>query len=108
MAFELIDDVTGLGVLIKQPIEVRTFRMDFSNLLYRATISSISAVTPINQGLVQGSVNVSVSNQVAAAEHVDFTVSGGTNNENYKIVVTVVDTAGNTLQAEGLLYVRDL
>lgn len=108
MAFELIDDATGLGVLVKQPTEVRTFRMDFSNLLYGATISSISAVTPVNQGLVQGSVNVTVSAQVVTAEYAEFKLSGGTNGENYKIVVTVADSAGNVLQAEGMLYVRDL
>ena len=108
MSLELIDFNTGLPVLVKQPNESRMYRIDFSNLLVGASLSSITSVISVKQDVVGGSTNVDISSQALDGDSVQFRIANGTAEENYKLTAIVVDTAGNTLEGDGMLYVRDL
>lgn len=107
MSFANIDYASGLPVLVKQPGESRVYRMDFSNLLEGTYIDSITSIVQANQGDVGGSSNLTIANQAISGDGVEFRLSGGTADERYKLTVTIVDSAGNTLEADGMLYVKE-
>lgn len=93
----------SLPSLIKQPAESRLFSMDFSALLASGeTISSVSSVTALPSGLTL------VNPAVAAGTRAQQRISGGTDKVAYKVTIRVVTSAGNTLEGEGILQVRDL
>lgn len=89
--------------LIKQPSEIRSYVMDFSPLLGAGeTLTAASSVTAAPSGLtLVGSPTVSGT---FAAQ----TVSGGTAGQRYKITYLVTTSDGNTLEAEGILAVKEL
>jgi len=107
-SYELNDSATGLPVLIKQPTESREFRMEFTDLLVGAEVASVSAVASNSQNQVSGSQGLTVGSNSFGPDYAAVRLSGGTDLENYKITITIVDTAGNTLVGDGMLYVRDL
>lgn len=88
--------------LVKQPGENRLYDMDFSPLLAEGeTLSSCTvASTPVGLTL-SGSATVSGS---TASQR----ISGGTSGTRYKLTFTAVTSAGNTVEADGILQVRDL
>lgn len=88
--------------LVKQPAESRLFSMDFSPLLASGeTLASVVSVTGLPVGLTIGAA--SYSGQVASAR-----ISGGTTGTRYKITFLVTTSAGNTVESEGVLQVKDL
>ena len=89
--------------LIKQPAESRLYTMDFSALLASdETISSVTSVTDdSSDDLTLGSPTY--SNTTASVR-----ISGGTSGKTWKVTFVVATSAGNTLEGEGLLSVRDL
>lgn len=103
-----LDSRTGLVYLIKQPAESRKYTMDFTALLGGSTISSVTSVAQANQGLVTSSSAVTLGSATFSGVNAQIQISAGTNLEDYKITFTVVDGSSNTLQAEGILKVRDL
>lgn len=107
MSTESIDPDTGLVVLVKQPAESREFAMDFTNLLVGSALSSVNSVVQANQNKVGGSTALTLGTPAVDGDSVTVQISDGTDDENYKITAEVVDTAGNTLEGEGMLYVRD-
>lgn len=108
MTVRYIDSDTGLEVLEKQPSESRVFFMDTSNLLDGARPTTITSVVATNLARVVGSTNVVVSDVSAVPEGAMFRIAGGTTGEAYKITVTLVTSRGDTIQAEGVLYCKDL
>ena len=88
--------------LLKQPAESRLYAMDFSaNMAAADTISSITSVTATPTGLTLGTAAVS-------GQRVQFRISSGTGGTQYKITVVIVTSAGDTLETEGYLEVKDL
>jgi hypothetical protein len=103
-----IDPSTGLPVLTKQPGESRKFRFDFSNKLRSEGLASVVGVSITSQNLVVGSGAVASSSETASGRFVNMTLTGGTDNENYKISVVVTTTSGQVLEGDGILYCRQL
>jgi len=95
---------------IKQPAEDRLYDFDFTNLLGAATVAASPAPTVAQekQNLIVGSVNVTLGAPVISSPKVQVRISGGTAGEDYKITVVARDSAGNTLEADGHLQVREL
>lgn len=88
-------------VLTKRPAESRIYNMDFAGKMEAGeTIAGVSSWTSSPDGLTVGSA--AYSGQVAQAR-----LSGGTDGVKYLQTVVVTTSAGNTLQAEGYLFVRD-
>lgn len=108
MIEESVDADTGLPVLVKQPAEKRTYRIEFTNLLVGATLATVNSVSSENQNKVGGSTAVTLGTPAVSGDAVEFTIEAGTDDENYKITAEVVDSEGNILEGEGMLYVRDL
>jgi hypothetical protein len=107
-SYELNDPDSGLPVCVKQPGESRLFRMYFTDLLVNAQVTSVTSVVAVSQNKVSGSSSVTVGTNTFGPDYVDVRLSAGTDLENYKITAVVVDTAGNTLEGDGVLYVRNL
>lgn len=89
--------------LIKQPSESRLYSMDFSALLAKGeTLSSVSSVVSTPAGLtLSGAASVS---GVFAQQR----ITGGTSGIEYIVTFVVLTSAGNTLEGEGILQVKDL
>ena len=110
MAHPLVDLETGLEVLIKQPSETRIYDLKFDDVLPSgATISQINQVKAEPRGNVVNSDTLNVGSPTGVGTtSVQMTISGGKDGEDYKITAVIVDSSGNTLEGEGMLYVRDL
>ncbi len=95
---------------LKQPEEDRLYEFDFGNLLGAATLaaSPAPAVAQEKQNLVAGSLALTLGSPAVASPKVQVRIAGGTAGEDYKVTVIARDSAGNTLEADGLLQVRDL
>ncbi len=95
---------------LKQPAEDRLYDFDFSNLLGTATLAASPAPTATQekQGLVPGSAALILGSPAVASPKVQVRIAGGTAGEDYKVTVVARDSAGNILEADGLLQVRDL
>lgn len=106
----IIDPDTGLQALLKRVGEDLTFEMDFSPNLGTDTIASITSVTATNRGNISGSTNVTVSGEATDNDKkINFKIDGGTHLEDYIIQAIVVSASnGDTLEGEGVLYVRDV
>ena len=100
--------VTAPEILVKQPSEDRQVTMDFSNLL--STSETISSISSVSHELRGGGVSdLTVYNEAKGSDSttVTFWVSGGTNNNTYRIEIVVVTNASQTIEGDGLLSVRD-
>lgn len=101
--------MTQLTTLEKQSYEERIFEFDLSGLMdAAATVASVVSVISVNQNLVGGSSNVTISGQTASGQSVKALFTGGTSQELYKITCKAVDTDGQKLEWDGLLAVRDV
>jgi hypothetical protein len=101
--------VTQLTTLEKQSYEERIFEFDLSGLMATAaTIASVVSVVSVNQNLVGGSSNVTISGEVASGQSVKALFVGGTSQELYKITCKAIDTDGQKLEWDGYLAVRDV
>ena len=88
-------------VLSKRPAESRLYNMDFSAKMEAGeTITGVTSWTSSPSGLTVGTA--AYSGQTAQAR-----LSAGTDGVKYLQTVVVTTSAGNTLQAEGYLFVRD-
>jgi len=89
--------------LIKQPAESRLYTMDFSGLLARGeTLAGVTSVTATPTGLTL--VDPPTYSGVYASQR----ISGGTSGTRYTVTFLVTTSAGNTLEGEGILQVKDL
>lgn len=90
-----------MQTLYKQPSESRIYTMDFSaNMSSGETLVAVTSFTVSPAGLTYTSATP--SGQVVAMR-----LSGGTDDVQYKITVVVTTSAGNTLENEGYLLVRN-
>lgn len=92
--------VTSHTVIDKQPGETLNVSMDFSNYVSGSDITLSSPVlTSSPSGLTCGSPAVS-------GQSITFTVSGGTDGQNYRLQVTVDTSDSEVLIGDGILKVR--
>ena len=90
-----------IPVLEKQPTESLLYDMDFlGRMVTGTTISSIVSFTASPSGL-------SVSPATFGDTRVQVRIGQGTSGVKYKLTAIVTDSAGNTLEGEGYLFVRD-
>lgn len=106
--FPTHDPDTGLRVLIKQPDEVRTYRMNFSDLMHYGALVAVPYLVSARQGKIPGSSELTLGTATIVGPRVEFSIAGGTHEENYKVTARVEDADGNLIEGEGMLYVRDL
>lgn len=105
----LIDPKTGLEYYIKQPGENRLYTMDFAPLLGDKVIQSVQNLVITNQGYIEGSADLlNGATSHDGVRYVQVRLDGGTDREDYKITITILDTGGNTLEGDGVLKVREL
>ena len=94
--------------LVKQPWERRLYEMDFSNLLSPGdSIATVDSVLQAARGRVAGAAALTIGAASVSGTKVQFTIEGGTANEDYKITVRVNTSAGDRLEGDGWLFVRD-
>lgn len=99
--------VTSPNQLYKQPSELRTYSMDFANLLASGeTISSITSVDSIIQGSTTAS-DLTIASKIISGTTIQFSVAGGTSKRTYRIEVLIVTSLANILEGDGLLVVTD-
>lgn len=95
----------------KQVAEAVIVQFDFTpDMAEGEALSSVDSVTPVNLGEVSGSSNVSVGSLAISSVSTKIAqclVSGGTDDELYKLTCIVTTDAGQTLETEGYLRVRD-
>jgi hypothetical protein len=104
------DKDTGLYVLTKQPGENILFDMPLAKIMRTGdTISGYVATFPTytNMGKVASSTNITIVSSTYSGTTAQIRISAGQANENYKITVRVTTTLGDTIEADGMLYVRD-
>jgi hypothetical protein len=91
------------GSLIKQPAENRLYSMDFSGLLaVGEVLAGVTSVTALPADItLSGAPSYS---GVYAMQR----ILGGTANTRYKLTFVVTTSAGNTLEGEGYLQVKDI
>jgi hypothetical protein len=89
--------------LIKQPAESRLYSMDFAGLLAQGeTVTTVVSIVAAPTGLTVG------GSPVASGNRVSVQISGGAAGTEYKVTFVVNTSAGNIIEGEGLLQVRDL
>jgi len=102
------DTTTGLQVEVKQPWEDFLLDMELSPRMREGdTLSAVSEIVFVNQGVVDGSTDIvlgetSFSNTVAQVR-----ISGGQDQENYKLSFRCLTVQGDKVEGDGMLYVRD-
>lgn len=87
--------------LCKQPSESWLYDMDFSPRLQLAeTLTGITSVTADQAGLTLGS-------PIFSGKTGQVRISGGTAGLTYKLTWLATTDLGNTVEAEGFLFVED-
>ena len=90
------------GVLVKQPAESRLYTMNFAGLLEAGeTVTGVTSVVDAPAGLTL--VGSPTYEPTLAKQR----ISGGVDGVTYKVSYLVTTSAGNTLESDGFLKVRD-
>lgn len=91
----------ALTVLDKQPAESKIFQMDFSaNMAEAETVASVTSVVATPSGLTIGT-------PAPSGKTAQVRISSGTTGARYKVTFTVQTSAGNTLEGDGYLNVKN-
>ena len=91
--------------LCKQSQEIRTYIMDFANLMVTGeTIQTKSVSHELRGG---GTSDLSITSDTVVGQTVTMVISGGTKNATYRIEVTITTSASATLQGDGLLKITN-
>jgi hypothetical protein len=100
-------EVTAIQILMKQPAEVRKYSMDFSNLMAAdETISGITSVTSARRG-GDGDNDLVITDENIVDQTVEMWIAGGTDRQAYIIEVIITTSAGQTLEGDGTLQIKD-
>ena len=95
-------------VVTKQPGESRVLAFEFADVLASGeTLSSVTSITSASEGLITGSVMPSFTAGSISGTQVRTMVTGGTDREAYRVVCLVVDSSGQTLEGDAVLFVLD-
>lgn len=107
--------VTAPEILCKQPSELRLYTMEFANLLDTSAgeiISNIDGITSEvigDTGLVSdlNIFNSGIVDGKATSSMVQMWIESGTHYHAYRVEVQVSTNAGQKLEGDGVLLVRD-
>jgi len=96
----------------KQPAESRLFDMDFSPRLAEGeTISSVSSVTQqkvdTSSGARSATSELTLGSASASSQLAQVRIAAGLNGTMYVVTFIVATSLGNTVEAEGYLWVED-
>jgi phage gp36-like protein len=94
--------------LTKQPEELITYDLPFYELPALAAITSITEITIVPHNLTPVVMALTSSNHQYQEQTVQFTLAGGTNGEEYLITAKVIDSNGQSFEADVELRVQDL
>lgn len=102
-----------MDLLEKQPTESRLYDMDFGPRLAAAeAVSSLTSVTQqeVDQdtGARSPTTDLTISDQAISGQLAQARIAGGVNGKLYLVTFLVTTDLGNTVEAEGLLLVRDI
>lgn len=96
-------------VLLKQPTESLLFDFDLSLVLRTAeTITSVGSLSQTKEGLVVGSTDLTLGAPTYSGQKVQVRISAGTGGERYKITGSAQSSGGDTIEFEGVLWVKDI
>ena len=100
-------EVIATQILVKQPSEVRSYSMDFSNLMITdETITSIVSVTSARRG-GSGDTDLVITDEAISGQTITMTIAGGLDRQAYIIEVIINTSSGQTLEGDGVLQVKD-
>lgn len=104
------DPVTGLEILTKQPWENILFDMQLSDRMRSGdTITSVDSVSFTNMGQIAGSTDIALGSPVHdSGTLAQVRIDAGQDGENYRVTFRVLTTGGDSIEGDGMLYVRDL
>ncbi len=104
----IIDPSTGLKTLWKNPNASKLFDIDCAGEMTDTdTLTGVGTAVSTSQSLVDGSSNVTISGETHdSSQKMQMRIAGGTDLEDYRIVLTGTTTAGDTVVAEVMLRVR--
>ena len=92
--------------LTKQASEVRTYSMDFSNLMASAeTIASITSVTSELRG--GGTSDLTLASETISGQTITVIISNGTKAHTYRVEIIIVTSSGAVLEGDGLLKISN-
>lgn len=95
-----------IDVIEKRVAESRVYTFNFApKMAASETITAVVALTSVPT--TTGPAALVLGSSVIASQQVQARISGGTNGGKYFQVCKVTTDAGNTLQCEGYLLVRD-
>lgn len=96
-----------MQTLEKTAAEVLPFNMDFSGALPKNdSIASITSITSTNLGFVDNSSSITIDSETTNNGNLaQFRISGGTYQEEYEIIATVVSAGGYTIIGKGKLRI---
>jgi len=93
--------------LTKQPSEVLIYDTPFPGIPAGASIAAISSIGILAKGKVAQVAALVAGNQQISGSMAQFTLSGGTDGEEYLITVTVTDSVGEVHEADVELRIED-
>jgi hypothetical protein len=92
--------------LVKQPSESRLYQMDFSGNMTSG--EAITAVVSFTADTPEGADALVISEITGSGQVASARIAGGEAGFKYKVTVRVTTDGGNTLEAEGILQLKDL
>lgn len=99
--------ITAKELLYKQPSENAKFTMDFTNKLGSSTLASLVSISHEYINGEASDLGITGSGLDTTFKKVDMFISNGTANNKYRIEILVTTNDGQTLEGDGILYVRD-
>src|SRR5574341_569379 len=99
-----------VGTVEKQPSEIFPRTVDFANELASGETLSTATVTAHNAatGTDSSAQLLQGSPQISAGSKVTQTIKGGGDNEHHVVQYRVTSSAGQTLEAELVVHVREV
>ncbi len=95
--------------LCKQPSEKLKFQMAFANRLDTSeTISSITSITSETTSQATSDLSITESGIEANGTDITLWIASGTADESYRVEIQVLTNAGQEMEGDGILYVRDI
>lgn len=95
-------------IVEKQPAESFLYQFEYENALTSGeTITDADAVTQASCNKVAGSEDLTIGSPSMHSTYILVRISGGTDNENYKLTSRVTTSLQNILELDALMHVRD-
>lgn len=102
-----IDADSNLVYAVKRPTEDKTYTIDFKNVLPSdVTLASVSTPGVVASGLATETAPLAVSDQAVSGSKVSIKIADGTDEENYEVTLTCVDSNGDTVSDDVMIKVR--